>query len=611
MNSRSLDLPVQLARRVSRRFAQCTVTAAAGFVMVSLIGCGIVRQSFERIAAKTAVLAEIGVEPLVDPSHFLGRSFIQNLMAGSFFGITIGLAAGIMIFFACVLVESLPYRKLRAACMVILCLLLAYLSHRVFLIVPGAWGLLVWLFPASAAAVCEAASPTPIWRSFFPPSGSDAEDTPGAGRKAPLLIVLFNVAAAAAVILWAVQSAPIIRHGAASRNFFVYFRDDILLGTAPGRALDRFYYRHSPYAAEYIPLTQFQPVIIATVGLDNDTSGFIPRHYGNSMFSIYTISMPDLDTAADRFTSGNFNIMVLQPSSLGITPEEAEELLEKRSDLPDNWRARCVIITDRRKRSKTAVPSAVRRAIFDMIATGPSEPVRNLLGFCFVRPLLRIFKRPLFPTGFLIVVLWLCILIAAGSARGTSWPAVSVVVSALFAAVLWWIVIAGGPERAVLADILIRFDDRMPSDREMDELLSSKSAEVRYASLRYLAERSDTARVGRALELFADSDPRVRMRAVHFVGKALKRSRSHPLRGRALSRIVNALYDESFHVRYTAAEAAASAGLHEVEPELLDLIRKNEHLYVTWYAVNALRKLRSSPQSPPPSGGEEGKGVER
>ncbi|GAG15165.1 unnamed protein product, partial [marine sediment metagenome] len=106
MNSLSPVLPVQMARRVSRRFAQCTAAAAAGFVMVSLIGCGIVRQSFERIAAKAAVLAEIGIEPLVDPSHFLGRSFIQNLMAGSFFGVTIGLAAGVGIFLACVLIES-------------------------------------------------------------------------------------------------------------------------------------------------------------------------------------------------------------------------------------------------------------------------------------------------------------------------------------------------------------------------------------------------------------------------------------------------------------------------------------------------------------------------
>ena len=145
-----------MARRVSRRSAQCAAGAATAFVLVSLIGSGIVRQSFGRIAAKAAVLAEIGVEPFVDPSHFLGRSFIQDLTAGSFFGVTIGLAAGVGIFFVCVLVESLPYRKLRAACMVILCLLLAYLSHRVFLIAPGAWRLLVWLFPASAAAVCEA-----------------------------------------------------------------------------------------------------------------------------------------------------------------------------------------------------------------------------------------------------------------------------------------------------------------------------------------------------------------------------------------------------------------------------------------------------------------------
>ncbi len=607
MNSRPSALPVQMARRVSRRFAQCAAAAAAGFVMVSLIGSGIVRQSFERIAAKAAVLAEIGVEPLVNPSHFLSRSFIQNLTAGSFFGVTIGLAAGVGIFFVCVLVESLSYRKLRAACMALLCLLLAWLSHQIFQIGPGVYGLLVWIFPAAIAAVCEAASPTPVWTSSSPSSEPTDEETPGAGRRVSLLLILFNAAAAAAMILWTVQFLSILRYDAARKNLFAYFRDDMLLGAEPGAALDRFYYRHSPYAAEFASPTQFQPIIIAVCGLADETTDSIPRYHIASLLPVrtvlpvYTVPMPDLETAANRFASGAFDILILQPSSLGMTPEETEELLEKRTDLPDNWRVRCVIITDRRqseppvwvKRSKTAVSNAVRRAIFDMIATGPSEPIRNLLDFCFVRPLLRIFKRPLFPAGFLAVVLWLCILAHACSSRGTVRPILSVLISAVFAAVLWWTVITGWTERKALAETLNRLENSSLSAGELEALLSSNLAVKRYATLRHLENWPDSANAERALGLLSDPDARVRMRSMHLLGTTLKSARSQSLRNQALPQILMALHDKSFHVRYAAAEAAASAGFPEAEPELLDLIRKNEHLYVTWYAVNALHRMRA------------------
>ncbi|GAG02125.1 unnamed protein product, partial [marine sediment metagenome] len=268
---------------------------------------------------------------------------------------------------------------------------------------------------------------------------------------------MLNAAAAAAMILWVVQSLPILRYDAARKNFFAYFRDDILLGSAPGRAVDRFYYKHSPYAAEFVPPTQFQPVIVAAAGLDEKTADLIPRYHTASqlpvrtVLPVYTVQMPDLETAMNRFASGTFDIMMLQPSSLGMTFEETEEFLEARSDLPDNWRVRCVIV-----RSKRSVPNAVRRAIRGMNATDGSQPIRNLVYFGFARPLLLIFKQPVFPAGVLAVILWLCVLIHACSARGTAWPAASVLISALLAACLWWIVITGRPERAALADILIR-----------------------------------------------------------------------------------------------------------------------------------------------------------
>ncbi len=78
---------------------------------------------------------------------------------------------------------------------------------------------------------------------------------------------------------------------------------------------------------------------------------------------------------------------------------------------------------------------------------------------------------------------------------------------------------------------------------------------------------------------------------MHLLGTILKKNRSKPLRDQALPLILEAFYDRSFRVRYTAAETAALARLSEAEPELMALIEKNEHLYVTWYAVNAMHRL--------------------
>jgi hypothetical protein len=317
------------------------------------------------------------------------------------------------------------------------------------------------------------------------------------------------------------------------------------------------------------------------------------------MIPVYTIPTRDLETAISHLASGACDIMILQASSFGRTAEEIEDLLEDHRDLPGNWAARCIIIADRRsseppvwiRGTGMAVNRALARSLRGTAATDFSSPVANMMSFCFSRPISKVLKQPLFPFGFLVAVLWLCTILHARSARGRVFPAVSILVSAVLAAFLWWIVITGWSERKALTETIIRLTGRPPLPAELDEFLSSESAVKRYATLRYLENRSDPDNAQRALRLLSDSDARVRGRAMHLLGTILKKDRSKPLRDQALPRILEAFYDRSFRVRYMAAETAALARFSEAKPELMALVEKNEHLYVTWYAVNALRRL--------------------
>lgn len=586
----------RMARRVSRRAAQCAVTAAAAILIISIIGSGIARQSFEKIADKEVVLREIGAKPFVNSSHFTERSFFQNLTAGSFFGVTIGPAAGVVIFLLCVLIEALPCRKFRIGCAAAAVLLLTYLSHHVLRIGSAVPSFSVWLLPVLTAAVCELVSPTPLWGHRHASSESFSPDTLRLNRFAFVLFAAFNVCILVALALWARQSAPILRAASGGDQFFLHFRDDILRGTSAGRALDRFYYHNSPYASEYISPTQFQPVCVLTCGLDNSAVKSIPRSYGRRLIPIYTVSVSDFDTAAARFASGVFDVMVVQPSTLGMTPEQIEEALAARGDLPHNWRTRCIIITNRRRpekpvwttKSRTAVQ--VRRSIDGMTETNHSAALRDLIYFCFIRPLQSTFGRPLFTTVLLAAAVWISLCVTAWSARHRGWAAVPLVVSAVLAVSLWWILLAGSRDRTALAEAMghLNRPSSSPTSEELRQMLSSELAVTRYAALRYLADKPDPAYVEDALGLFDDPDPRVRMWAVDLAGTIYEKWKPD---GRARQRIIGALDDESFHVRYKAAEAAANAGVKEAKPHLLNLIQENKHLYVTWYAINSLRKI--------------------
>ena len=122
---------ISMARCISRRTGQMLFTILATALIVTVIGSGIVRQSSRRIEARQTVLQEIGVTPWVPASHFIERTWFQDLTAGLFFGITLAPALGIAMFALCMLLESIPYFKLRIGAAALAILLLTVLSHRI------------------------------------------------------------------------------------------------------------------------------------------------------------------------------------------------------------------------------------------------------------------------------------------------------------------------------------------------------------------------------------------------------------------------------------------------------------------------------------------------
>jgi hypothetical protein len=414
----------------------------------------------------------------------------------------------------------------------------------------------------------------------------------------------FNASALLGFALWALRLLPVFSSTPGDEDFFVFFRDDFLLETKAGSALNRFYYHNSPYASEYYPPTQFQPVCVVTAGLDETTVKFIPQAYGGDLIPIFTVPAAGLDDGLGRFGRGGFDLFVTEPAALGMSADEIERIMERRNDLPRNWRARTVMIGSGERREfparirteRKSVADAVWRGVDEMSASDPSDSIRQMIWFGCLQPVELILRTSAPLALMLALVLWAAFLAYLWKFRIGAFGAMTA--SALAAAFSWWLFWQGPPDRDLVAALPRIYARGQIGD--FGSLLKNASPRVRYAALRRLVEKPDPVCLENALKLFNDPDPRVRMRAVEFTGTvmgkiAFRNSENvQKTKEEAQRLVVSALRDDFFLVRCRAIEAIAKMRLTQAEGDLLQLIEKNEHLYVTWYAVKTLRRLNSA-----------------
>jgi hypothetical protein len=590
-----------MTRRTTVRVGQGLVVVAAACLLVTLIGSSIARQSYRRIEAKEAVLREMGIEPWVPASHFLERSVRQNLAAGAFFGVTAGVAAGIGILFLVLLCESLPYRRFRIAATVLVFAAAAPLSWLVFPVEGVLAILLVCVLPAAVGAASQLVSPTPVWRGG---DGGEPAAAPARGRYTHLVITL-NVLAALGFLLWGYRVATALGASTSQRDFFVSFRDNVLMDCRVGRALDRFYYNNTPYASEYAPPTHFQPVCIVAAGVGRADSMLAPASYGKLLIPVYVMPVSGLDEAALRLAGGEFDVLMVDSRGVGMTDEQVEQGLSSRTDLPGNWRARTIILSGEEKpgppvrvpKLRGRVSKAVREALAAGENGGQAWAIRNVIWYGFLVPLRSMLLGSAILLGFLFLVLWISIVATACASRGTARRATWIVLSALFALAGWGVFVTGPPD-AGIKKAFARFEGkkRMPAE-DIAKMLQDPSPSFRYAALCYLVRRPDPMQAKRALELFGDSDELVRMTAVEYLRKIprayfAEKGPLHGIREEIAQKVLAALDDESLHVRCRATEVIAALKLREGEDRLVKLVEENRDLYVTWYAIRALYGLR-------------------
>jgi HEAT repeat protein len=165
------------------------------------------------------------------------------------------------------------------------------------------------------------------------------------------------------------------------------------------------------------------------------------------------------------------------------------------------------------------------------------------------------------------------------------------------AAVIGWTAFLTAPPEASLKEAFARFRGKevVPSE-ELTGMLEDSSPSVRYAALRYLVHKPDPTQARKVLDLTGDPDERVRMTAMEFF-KHLPRvhfatgRELHDLRADLLRKATEGLDDESLHVRCRAVEVISSQRFREGDKALVELVKENRDLYVTWYAIQTLYRL--------------------
>ncbi len=595
-------LLLSMARRVSRRAGQCLVAAAVSCLLVTLVGAAVANQSYERIAARQEVLKEIGVTPPVPASHFLERSAGQDLAAGAFFGVTVGIGAGVGLFLLALLCESLPNRLSRLIGAGAAFAAAGTVSCQVFRLSGVSANVLAFAFPAAVAAVSSLVSPTSVWRGAR--TGGDRAETERCipSRKHAYILIGLNVLAALGFVLWAYRGATVLRTSMRTTDFFVSFRDNVLMASRTGRALDRFYYRYTPYASEYTAPTHFQPVLIVGAGLSRIDSMLIRPIYGRLNIPVYTVRTAALEEAVRRFHEGRYDVLVADCKALHMTVKEVEDALSTAEGLPANWRVRTVLLGEEREGLPVVVPKlrekvwvAVRNAVEAAESTGPSWAMRNAVWHGFLGPLESMMRGPVLP-AILVLTLWVSLVAAACSSRQPAFRAAWISVSALAVLAGWAAFFAAPPEGSV-KEAFDRFRGKevMPSD-EIAGMLGDPSPALRYAALRYLVKRPDPTQARNVLELIDDPRERIRMTAMEFFKRL---PRAHFVQGRELNdmraglleKVLAALNDTSLHVRCRAVEVISSQRFREGEEPLTRLVKDNRDLYVTWYAVQTLYRL--------------------